>query len=437
MAARRRMVVAMSGGVDSSVAAYLLQQDQRTSLVGGLFMSNWESHDEDDNGSNAVSCSEADYRDAQRTCDRLQLPLHYASFAKDYWTRVFEPLVDAIATGTSTPNPDVLCNACIKFGAMKEHVRDVLGVEWIATGHYARLYHKTGRPPPGIHEDSWLWQWSESSPLLLAGVDQTKDQSYFLATVDGAALENVEFPLGNYYKTTQAQPSSLPTVRQLAKRVNLPTASKRESMGICFVGKRNFPEFISQYLPELPPPGVFVNVENGQVLGPHKGSWNYTIGQGAKIGGAHKKWFVVGRTLDNEVVVCPGTHHASLFANQVTIRDMHWLGNTVPPPLLQDGALRVLCRPRHLQPLVPGTLRWKNNNNEHDDTYTIDFDGPVRALTPGQVAVLYIGNVCLGGGPIWKAGPSYHEMDLELPISLYSSGHNDLSVIQRELEFMS
>jgi tRNA-5-taurinomethyluridine 2-sulfurtransferase len=423
--ARRRIAMAMSGGVDSSVAAYLLQKDPNNSLMG-LFMSNWVAQD-DDSVITGERCSEADYKDAQKTCEHLHLPLHHASFAKEYWTTVFEPFVDAFVSGL-TPNPDIDCNARIKFGAMKDYARETLGAEWIATGHYARLYHRTERPPEGVED--WMLDWSDS-PLLLAGVDKSKDQSYFLATVTGKALENVDFPLGNLYKTLSSEYSTRSTVRQLALEAKLPTAFKRESMGICFVGKRNFPEFISQYLPEIPPPGVFVNVENGQVIGEHKGSWHYTIGQGAKISGALEKWFVVDRTKDT-VVVCPGTHHGSLFANQVTLQSMHWIGGCLPPPLLEHGELRISCRPRHLQPMVPGVLR----RNVDGPTYTIHFDGPVRALTPGQVAVVYMGDVCLGGGPILTPGPSYYELGLELPRSLYPAGHNDLSVLKREAQML-
>jgi tRNA-specific 2-thiouridylase len=321
--------MAMSGGVDSSVAAYMLQKDPNNTLIG-LFMSNWVVQDDDSVSSVSVSvgdhhqqqqqqqqrCSEADYNDAKRTCEHLHLPLHHASFAKEYWTTVFEPFVDAVASGLMTPNPDVDCNANIKFGTMKDYARQTLGAEWIATGHYARLYHhntttteQQQRPPPqGVVLEDWMLDWSES-PLLLAGVDKSKDQSYFLATVTGKALENVEFPVGNYYKTMRSTNSTQPTVRQLALEAKLPTALKRESMGICFVGKRNFPEFISQYLPEIPGPGVFVNVENSQVIGHHKGSWHYTIGQGAKLVALWKNgsswtgsgipwWYVQGRTMD-------------------------------------------------------------------------------------------------------------------------------------------
>ena len=429
----RRIAVAMSGGVDSSVAAYLLQQQNNPChTLLGLFMSNWSTHDDDSH--NGRHCHEVDYQDAQRTCEHLGLPpLQYASFAKEYWSLVFEPFVSAIAEGNVTPNPDCDCNAHIKFGAMKEYAQEKLGVDWIATGHYARLYHQNDneqQPLPEGFEDWMLDATHDDAPLLLSGVDESKDQSYFLATVSGKAFQNVLFPLGNLYKSKNASNAiKTPTVRQLAHQANLPTASKRESMGICFVGKRNFPNFISQYLPQLPPQGHFINVENGSILGDHKGFWHYTIGQGAKISGADQKWFVVQRTKD-AVMVCPGTHHASLFANHVTLQSMHWIAGCVPPPLLEQGVLRISCRPRHLQPKMSGTLRW----NRATDTYTIDFDGPVRALTPGQIAVLYIGSVCLGGGHILYPGPSYHEMGLELPNTLHPSGHNDLSVVKRDMQ---
>ncbi len=204
-------------------------------------------------------------------------------------------------------------------------------------------------------------------------------------------------------------------------------------MGICFVGKRDFGDFIHQYLPEPPKPGVFVDVDTGQVVGTHQGSLLYTIGQGAKISGASQRWFVVGRAHgddDTTLLVCSGTHHAALYSDSLFLRQIHWIGGSVPPPLQSTGRMRIQCRTRHLQPLVSAEI----SGNEQDG-WTIHFDKPIRAITPGQLAALYVGDeglVCLGGGSIWKRGASYHELGVNLPTELHPAGHNDLSSIENE-----
>jgi len=422
LAAHRRIAVAVSGGVDSSVAAYLLSQ-QNYDLVG-LHMKNWEAADEDE-----PQCLEQDTRDAEAVCQALHMPLHRASFAAEYWTGVFQPFVEEISQGR-TPNPDVRCNSIVKFGAMKDYAKTRLGIDWISTGHYARLWNRReGNIPQCIEETAdydmidWLFTWG-SSPLLLSGADRTKDQSYFLAAVKGKAFENVLFPLGDLHKKSTSSKNM--SVRELAEQAQLPTAQKRESMGICFVGKRDFSDFIHQYLPEPPRPGVFVDVDTGQIVGQHEGSLLYTIGQGAKISGALQRWFVVGRGKEEtELLVCSGTHHPALYSNTLFLRNMRWIGESVPPPLQATGTMRAQCRIRHLQPLISCEI----SGNEVEG-WTVRFDSPVRAITPGQLAALYVGNglVCLGGGSIWQRGASYHEHGLNLPSELHPAGHNDLSV---------
>jgi tRNA-specific 2-thiouridylase len=425
---RRRVAIAMSGGVDSSVAAYLLSKQKKYNLVG-LHMRNWESADEDE-----PQCLEQDRRDAQAVCRSLQIPLHHASFAPEYWTHVFEPFVDGISQGIM-PNPDVTCNSEIKFGAMKEYTKKRLGIDWIATGHYARLWNRNDISIPSCIEEGldgetidWLSSWGTVSyPLLLSAADLSKDQSYFLANVDGRAFQNVMFPLGDLYKKSSDEEMS---VRALAREARLPTAQKRESMGICFVGKRDFGDFIHQYLPEPPKPGNFVDVDTGQVVGTHKGSLLYTIGQGAKISGASKRWFVVGRAKDDDttLLVCSGTHHAALYSDSLFLRQIHWIGgnSVVPPPLQSTGRMRVKCRTRHLQPLVSAEI----SGNEQGG-WIVRFDKPIRAITPGQLTALYVGDdglVCLGGGIILERSVSYHEQGKDLPTELHPAGHNDLSV---------
>lgn len=424
--AQRRVAVAISGGVDSSVAAYLLKQHCNNLI--GLHMQNWSAADED---TPQTECMEADSRDAQAVCQHLNIPLHHASFAAEYWTGVFEPFVEGLASG-KTPNPDVGCNSIVKFGAMKEYARQKLGIETIATGHYARLWNRDKSIPQSVEEScsvdeiDWLSSWGSAlSPLLLAAKDRSKDQSYFLAGVKGRAFENVLFPLGDLYKSSNDDNSS--TVRDIAQEAQLPTARKRESMGICFVGKRNFGNFIHQYLPEPPRPGHFVDVNTGEAVGQHEGSLLYTIGQGAKISGASERYFVVGRgRKDTELLVCRGTHHPALYSDTLFIKNIHWIGDSIPPPLSSTGRMRAKCRIRHLQPLVECEI-----SGNHVDGFTAMFDRPVRAITLGQLAALYVGNdglVCLGGGAIWERGASYHDRGMDLPTELHPAGHNDLSL---------
>eukprot|EP00978_Attheya_sp_CCMP212_P022672 scaffold68069_cov55-Attheya_sp.AAC.1 len=406
--AGRSIAVAMSGGVDSSVAAHLLLQQQEFlgGNVVGLHMSNWNAADEDSSSPEAY-CGEEHARDARAVCDALNIPLHRASFVSEYWTDVFEPYIHNIQNGLM-PNPDVDCNRVVKFGAMKEYAQRVLKVDAIATGHYARLWHRGRYENNSMDESSYSkeeevvmeqvvdrpeQEWirrqpplseSELWPMLLAGADTTKDQSYFLVGVSGAQFQNVYFPLGHLQKRTVNG-----SVRELARTANLPTAEKRDSMGICFVGKRNFSEFISEYLPVAPQPGHFVNIDTGEIVGSHKGSVLLTMGQGAKISGEP------------------------------------------PIPLQQSGnsIMPAWCRTRHLQPLSPCTISWDADRKY----WTIGFDRPQRAITPGQTAAIYVGRdgvICLGGGPICSHGPTYHERGMDLPPleCLHPAGHNDLSI---------
>ena len=322
------------------------------------------------------------------------------------------------------------CNSIVKFGAMKEYAHCRLKADWIATGHYARLWHRNEQMPHFVQaaleetttcDHDWLPTYgNDTTPLLLAAEDLHKDQSYFLSGVKGDSFRNVLFPLGDLRKTS---------VRQVAQEAGLVTATKRDSMGICFVGKRRrFGDFISQYLPHPPREGVFLNVDTGQVVGHHDGALHYAMGQGAKISGASTKWFVTGRK-ESTVFVCDGTHHPALYANELYITKVHWIANQIPPPLLEGKQrMRALCRTRHLQPLIPCEISFSK------DVLVVRFDRPVRAITPGQMAAIYVGGsglVCLGGGPISDRGPSFHEQGLDLPQELHPAGHNDLSVDKR------
>jgi tRNA-specific 2-thiouridylase len=349
----------MSGGVDSSVAAWLLQQEGYD--VQGLFMSNW---DEDESG----YCTAAqDYQDARKVCEQLGVPLHKVSFAGEYRDRVFAYFLEEYRAGR-TPNPDVLCNREIKFGVYFDYARR-LGAEWIATGHYARLEHT-----PALR--------------LLKGLDQEKDQSYFLHATPAHALARTLFPLGAMRKQA---------VRQIARELLLPVFDKKDSTGICFIGERPFAEFLSQYLPAQP--GDIVSLD-GRSLGRHRGLMYYTIGQrqglgvGGRPDGPGDPWFVARKDLKrNELIVVQGHDHPALLANRLMARQLTWIGGEAP-------ALRVRCaaKVRYRQPEQPCEVRMRA-----DGGCEVGFDEAQRAVTPGQYVVFYRDEECLGGGVIEQA----------------------------------
>ncbi|EJK48984.1 hypothetical protein THAOC_32180 [Thalassiosira oceanica] len=507
---RPKIAVAMSGGVDSSVAAHVLLNTKRASRaeegtlvseevdVVGLHMSNWNALDEDreasrnpgpssgtktdlgydQSTSSSAFCqsSEKEYTDAKSVADHLSIPLHRVSFASEYWMSVFEPFVASMSQDSrSSPNPDFGCNTHIKFGAMRNYARDRLGADWIATGHYAQLWHRNlptrderesssifehwmatqsedlgcqvRESISGRAEEEWLLAETETEgighlpPMLLAGADRGKDQSYFLSGVKTESFRDVIFPLGRSYKSQQPTSSSQPTVRDIAIEAGIPTASKRDSVGICFIGKRNFGGFMSQYMPEPPRPGNFVDVDTGKVVGRHDGSLYYTVGQGARISGVGTRYFVCDKGSgddSNTVFVCDGTHHPALFSDELAVdfSSFNWIGlgrsgrelDHVPRPLREGKTIDAWARTRHLQPLVRCTVRWDRDGEK----LRMKFHRAIRAITPGQIACLYAGKeglICLGGGPIESRGKSYFEcgMDLALP-SIHPSGHNDLSL---------
>ena len=507
---RPKIAVAMSGGVDSSVAAHVLLKTRRASReegtlvseevdVIGLHMSNWNALDEDNetsskpgtsdrgmdnkthlgydqstSGSTFCQSSEREYTDAKSVADHLSIPLHRVSFASEYWTSVFEPFVESMSQdGRSSPNPDFGCNTYIKFGAMRNYARDRLGADWIATGHYAQLWHRhlstRDESDGGIFEqwmaeqsedlgcqvresisnrpeEEWLLAETETEgighlpPMLLAGADRGKDQSYFLSGVKTEALRDVIFPLGGSYKS-QPSSSSHPTVRDIASEAGIPTASKRDSMGICFIGKRKFGNFMSQYMLEPPRAGSFVDVDTGQVVGRHDGSLYYTVGQGAKIPGVGSRYFVCDKGSgddSNTVFVCDGTHHPALFSDELAadFSSFNWIGlgrsdcelDHIPRPLREGKTIDVWARTRHLQPLARCTVRWDRDGGK----LRMKFHRAIRAITPGQIVCLYAGEeglICLGGGPIESRGKSYFECGMDLALSsIHPSGHNDLSL---------
>jgi tRNA-specific 2-thiouridylase len=352
-----RVIVGLSGGVDSSVAALrLLEQGWQ---VEALFMKNWEEDDKAD------YCSAAeDLADARAVAERLGIPLHTVNFASEYWDRVFAYFLDEYRAGR-TPNPDVLCNREIKFKAFLDHALD-LGADRIATGHYAGV---------DLHDGRFR---------LLRARDDAKDQTYFLYMLGQRALRHTLFPLYDLDKTT---------VRQIAADAGFPNHKKKDSTGICFIGERRFREFLARYLPANPGD---IATPDGEVIGRHEGLMYYTLGQrqglgiGGVAGAADEPWFVVGKDLArNLLTVAQGHDHPLLYRDRLTASQLHWVDGEGP-----DTPMRCLARCRHRQALQACTC------NVDGDQLSVVFDQPQRALTPGQSVVLYDERVCLGGGII-------------------------------------
>lgn len=347
------VVVGMSGGVDSSVSALLLKEQGHR--VIGLFMKNWEEE------TNGVCHAEQDYADVAAVCEQLQIPYYAINFAAEYKSRVFESFLEDLKKGF-TPNPDVLCNREIKFDLFLSKALE-LGADYLATGHYCQKFEKDG-----IYE-------------LGRGQDLYKDQSYFLYTLTQERLAKTLFPIGHLEKSE---------VRRLAESYQLPTAAKKESMGICFIGKRDFKPFISQYLPYTE--GVFETPE-GKVVGKHDGAAYYTLGQrrGLGIGGPGEPWFVVEKDMArNAVIVVQGEDHPALYRKSLQATEMTWVQGS-PPSLPYSCTAKI----RYRQPDVRCTL----TEIQGDALYVV-FDEPQKAITPRQSIVFYEGNLCLGGAII-------------------------------------
>ncbi len=358
---RARVIVGMSGGVDSSVAALLLKRRGRD--VHGLFMKNW---DEDDG--TEYCTARQDLEDAARVCDKLGIELHTANFAAEYWDNVFEAFLRDYAAGR-TPNPDVLCNREIKFRQFKHYAR-ALGADAIATGHYVRIAHANG------------------SLKLLRGVDRNKDQSYFLQALAPDQLENVLFPVGELKK---------PEVRRLAADHGLHNHRKKDSTGICFIGERRFRDFLSTWVP--PNPGPIVD-ESGRAIGEHSGLAYYTLGQrqglgiGGRAGHDEAPWYVKAKDLDTNRLVVTQDPRA-LLNNWLSAAQLNWLARDIRPPL------RCTAKIRYRQADQEATVTMRA-----DGTALVRFAEPQRAITPGQYVCFYRGEECLGGGIINAFGTS-------------------------------
>lgn len=349
-----RVVVGMSGGVDSSVTAYLLKQQGYE--VIGVFMKNWDDTDEF-----GICTATEDYQDVIHVCNQIGIPYYGVNFEKEYWDKVFTYFLDEYKAGR-TPNPDVICNKEIKFKAFLEHAL-TLGADYVATGHYAQVIFKDGEYK------------------MLRGKDSNKDQTYFLNQLSQEQISKAIFPLGHLEKKE---------VREIAKQVGLVTATKKDSTGICFIGERNFKEFLSKYLPAQP--GIMETL-NGEDKGKHDGLMYYTIGQrhGLGIGGAGDPWFVVGKDLNrNVLLVEQGFNHNALYSDEILATNISWIS-----PI--ENRQEFTC-----------TAKFRYREQDHGVTVTIlegnrakvVFNEPVRAVTPGQAVVFYNSEECIGGGTI-------------------------------------
>ena len=354
----KNVVVGMSGGVDSSVAAYLLKESGYN--VIGLFMRNWDStRNNDISGNptigNVICPQEEDYEDALKVCEKLNIPLHRVDFIKEYWDYVFTYFLEELKKGR-TPNPDLMCNKFIKFDLFAKEAKK-LGADYIATGHYVRT----------------------DKCRLLRGVDQNKDQSYFLAALSPNQLKNVLFPIGHLTKEM---------VRTIAQEQGLYTADKKDSTGICFIGERNYQKFIHNYLQKNE--GPIIDVATKEVIGTHEGLMNYTIGQRRNVGlsGNQERHYVVGKNIeDNTLYVAFGDDNNYLFSDSCIISDLNFISEIKPTFCTAKFRYRGQDHPVEIEYL---------ENNEA----LVKYNGLAKSVTPGQACVLYLGEECLGSGII-------------------------------------
>ena len=368
--AKKRVVIGMSGGVDSSVSAWLLKEQGYD--VVGLFMKNWEDDDDSE-----YCSSRQDWIDAASVADVVGVDIEAVNFAAEYKDRVFAEFLREYQAGR-TPNPDVLCNAEIKFKAFLDHAMK-LGADLIATGHYARVRRVETGPDAGSFQ-------------LLKALDASKDQSYFLHRLNHAQLSKTLFPLGEIPKTE---------VRKIAEKIGLPNAKKKDSTGICFIGERPFREFLNRYLSYRPGP---MKTPDGTVVGEHVGLSFYTLGQRKGIGlggmkayqnaqGSSDAWYVAKKDIENNTLyVAQGHDHPWLLSSSLSADQASWIAGHAPV------SRELSAKTRYRQADVPCTLA-----DSHDQHFTLHFPNPQWAVTPGQSAVLYDGEVCLGGGIIQSA----------------------------------
>ncbi|XP_078535915.1 mitochondrial tRNA-specific 2-thiouridylase 1 isoform X1 [Lissotriton helveticus] len=393
MQAARRVVCAMSGGVDSSVAALLLKR--RGYEVIGVFMKNWDLVDE-----HGVCTADKDCDDAYHVCQKLDIPFHQVSYIKEYWHDVFSYLLNEYERGR-TPNPDIVCNKHIKFNYFFRHALESLEADAVATGHYARtsqddddvFQQRYITRPEGLFRNRFEVR---NVVHLLQAADHFKDQTFFLSQISQNALRRTMFPLGGLTKGF---------VKKMAAEAGFHHVLKRkESMGICFIGERHFADFILEYL--HPQPGNFVSVEDGKIMGTHNGWFLFTLGQRARIGGLRDPWFVVDKDVASRTVfVAPTTDHPALYRALLRTDRVHWIAEEPPAELVANKMMECLFRFQHQMALVPCTLTLNQ-----DGTVWVTLNNPIRALTLGQFAVFYKGDECLGSGKIMRLGPSLYTL---------------------------
>lgn len=353
---KKKIFVGMSGGVDSSVTAFLLKEAGH--LIEGVFMKNWEADDTD-----TYCPASQDMDDAQKICDQLHIPLHRINFSAEYWSRVFDYFLREYRAGR-TPNPDILCNKEIKFKAFLDYAL-LHSADFIATGHYARIQIKNGKY------------------YLQKGMDPTKDQSYFLYALNTDQLASSLFPIGHLTKKT---------VRDIAKKNHFANHAKKDSTGICFIGEKKFTAFLKEYLPTKP--GMIQTVD-GKIIGKHDGLMFYTLGQrqGLQIGGQKNypeaPWYVVEKKISENILVIAQGEHPALYSKKILAMDCHWINEEPIFPI------KLQAKIRYRQEDQPCLV----TQNEHHQIEII-FDEPQRAATPGQSIVFYKEDICLGGGII-------------------------------------
>lgn len=367
---RKKIVVGMSGGVDSSVAAALLKAQGHE--VIGMFMKNWEETDE-----NGVCQSSKEFEDVVRVCEALEISYHTVDFVREYWDNVFTEFLDQYEKG-NTPNPDILCNREIKFKVFLEKALE-MGADFLATGHYAQIVDHNGEK------------------ALYKGIDCGKDQTYFIYTINKSILNNVLFPIGHLEKKK---------VREIATYLGLSTHDKKDSTGICFIGERNFRNFLSNYISKGK--GQFKNL-SGKVVGEHIGVSYYTFGQrkGLGLGGQGEPWFVVDKDATNNIVyVERGEYHPALYSDFALVKDLYWVNHLGPG----NFPLRCSAKTRYRQRDQECTLI-----KDDEGIIKVIFDVPQRAMTPQQAMVFYQGEKCLGGGTISLIGPNYYQQKKVLP----------------------
>ncbi len=366
---KKKVIVGLSGGVDSSVTLLLLQQQGYD--VEAFFMRNWDSALNNDvlgNFDESEICpQEIDYQDAKKVADQLNVKLHRVDFIKEYWEYVFKHFVDEYSEGR-TPNPDILCNKHIKFDQFLNYATEKLGADYIATGHYA-----------GVRFNGVTNEYE-----LLKGKDITKDQSYFLSELSQKQLSKTMFPLYDIEKTE---------IRSIAKKYKIATSEKPDSTGICFIGERNFTKFLQNYIPNQP--GDVVDITNNKKIGTHIGVMYYTIGQrkGLNLGGQTEPYYVADKDVENKILfVSPTSDKKYLYSDKCESENFNWIVN--PKNYFKENKFKCTAKFRYRQPDAGVEVEIIGNDIK------VILDEKTRALTPGQEVVLYHGEICLGGGVI-------------------------------------